>query len=37
MVAEVGTMIKDLRVAFSKATVKPGETTNVGDIKFKNK
>jgi hypothetical protein len=36
LVAEVGTMIKDHRVAFSKATVKPGETTDIGDIRFKN-
>jgi beta-lactamase regulating signal transducer with metallopeptidase domain len=35
LVAEAGTMIKERRVAFSKATVKPGEATDVGDIKFK--
>ncbi len=36
LVVESGTMIKDHRVAFSKATVKPGETTDVGDIRFEN-
>jgi 5-hydroxyisourate hydrolase-like protein (transthyretin family) len=37
LVAEAGTMIKELKVAFSKAAVKPGETTDVGDITFKSK
>jgi hypothetical protein len=36
LVAEAGTMIKEHRVAFSKAKVKPGEATDVGDIRFKN-
>jgi hypothetical protein len=37
LVAEAGTMIKEHRVAFSKAAVKPGETTDVGNITFKSK
>ncbi len=36
LVAESGTMIKQRRVAFGKATVKPGETTDVGEIRLKN-
>jgi hypothetical protein len=36
LVAESGTMIKQRRVAFGTANVKPGETTDVGDIRFKN-
>jgi beta-lactamase regulating signal transducer with metallopeptidase domain/protocatechuate 3,4-dioxygenase beta subunit len=36
LVAESGTMIKQRQVAFGKATVKPGETTDVGEIRFKN-
>jgi len=36
LVAESGTMIKQRRVAFGKASVKPGETTDVGEIRFKN-
>ena len=29
-------MIKQRQVAFGKATVKPGEATDVGEIRFKN-
>ncbi len=36
LVVESGTMIKERRVAFGKASVKPGETTDVGEIRFKN-
>jgi beta-lactamase regulating signal transducer with metallopeptidase domain/protocatechuate 3,4-dioxygenase beta subunit len=36
LVAEAGTMIKERRVAFGKATVKPGETSDVGELRFKN-
>jgi hypothetical protein len=36
LVAEAGTMLKERRVAFGKAAVKPGETTDVGEIRFKN-
>lgn len=36
LVLEAGTMIKEHQVAFGSAEVKPGETTDVGDIKFKN-
>ncbi len=36
LVAESGTMIKQRRVAFGKASVKPGETTDIGEIRFKN-
>ena len=35
MFAEAGTMIKDYRQAWVEAKVKPGETTDVGDIRFK--
>jgi hypothetical protein len=36
LVAESGTMMKQRLVAFSKAKVKAGETTDVGEIRFKN-
>ena len=36
LVVESGTMIKQRQVAFGKASVKPGETTDVGEIRFKN-
>ena len=36
LVAQSGTMIKQRRVAFATANVKPGETTDVGEIRFKN-
>jgi hypothetical protein len=36
LVVEAGTMIREHRVAFSNASVKPGQTADVGDIKFKN-
>lgn len=35
LVAESGTMLKQRRVVFGKATVKPGETTDIGDLVFK--
>ena len=35
MFAEAGTMIKDYRQAWVEAKVKPGEMTDVGDIRFK--
>jgi beta-lactamase regulating signal transducer with metallopeptidase domain len=35
MFAEAGTMLKDFRQAWVEAKVKPGETTDVGDIRFK--
>jgi len=35
MFAEVGTMTKDYRQAWVEARVRPGETTDVGDIRFK--
>jgi hypothetical protein len=33
---EAGTMMKEHRVAFKDAKVKPGETTDIGDVRFKN-
>ena len=36
LVVESGTMIKEHRAAFGNARVKPGETTDAGDIRFKN-
>ena len=36
LVLEAGTMIKEHRVAFTDAKVRPGETTDIGDVKFKN-
>ncbi len=36
LVVESGMAAKDRRVAFKDATVRPGETIDVGDIRFKN-
>ena len=33
--AESGTMMKDYRQAWVEAKVKPGETTDIGDLRFK--
>ena len=36
LVVESGMAVKDRRVAFKDATVRAGETTDVGEIRFKN-